>query len=107
MSDLEELIRDVAQRGELTHLSLTPRRMEIEEGSNKFVHGWSATLAPSSSTGNTFGFDPDPVKALKTAIEEARLRRRSPNAAPPVARNAQKAAIEAKKKQDLSDLGLD
>jgi hypothetical protein len=106
MSELEDLIRDVCSRGELTHLSLSPRK--IERGENKFVNGWGATFSPASVMGNTFGENVDPVEALKSAIEDAKLRRKAPFAdgdgAKPVVEKPQK-----RKKQpeaDLSDLGL-
>jgi len=76
MSDeLSDLIRDLAKRGELTHLSLSPR--EIELGNNKKVKGWGATFAPASTFGNTFGEDTDPVVALLNALNDAKLRHRS------------------------------
>lgn len=106
MSDLEDLIRDVAARGELTHLSLAPRK--IEQGENKFVNGWGATFAPASVMGNTFGESTDPVEALKSAITDAKLRRRPPFED---GEGAKPAKVERPKKReksqvDLSDLGL-
>lgn len=105
--DLEELIRDVASRGELTHLSLTPRK--IEKGENKFVNGWGATFAPASVMGNTFAESTDPVEALKQCIEDARMRRKAPFAdgegakvKPKRSGPAQRPAADV----DLSDLGL-
>lgn len=74
MSDLEDLIREVAKRGELTHLSLTPR--DVKDANEKVLYrGWGATFSPASSQANTFAEDRDPVVALKTAIEEAKMRR--------------------------------
>lgn len=105
MSDLEDLIRDVAARGELTHLSLAPRK--IERGENKFVNGWSATFAPASVMGNTFAEDVDPVVALKQCIEDAKLRRKPTfvdgEGAKPVVERPKK---REKQQVDLSDLGL-
>lgn len=61
---LEDAIREMAARGEITHLSLTPR------GKN-----WGASFSPASSMGNAFGEDKDPVEAIFQAFEEIKLRR--------------------------------
>lgn len=66
---LEEMIRDLAARGELTHLSLAP---------NPSGKGWRATFSPSSVFGVSHGGDPDPVKALMLAMDNAKLRRKAP-----------------------------
>ncbi len=57
MKTLEEQIHDLARRGELTHLSLTPR-------GNTFV----ASFAPARAMGVFYGEDADPVKAIRAAL---------------------------------------
>lgn len=111
MSDLEELIRDVAKRGELTHLSLSPRRIEV--GENKFINGWGASFSPASNTGNLFAEDTDPIKALVGAIEEAKLQRRSlrpfedgEGAKPQPAPKPKTKPRTSVPQTDLSDIGL-
>jgi len=47
---LEDTLRDLAKRGEITHISLTPS-----------AKGWRASFSPSSITGASFGEDRDPV----------------------------------------------
>jgi hypothetical protein len=65
---LEELIRDMAQRGELTHLSLSPVGKE-----------WAASFCAASPIGGyTFILDADPATALVRAIQETKLRKRRP-----------------------------
>lgn len=64
---LEDTLRDLAKRGEITHISLTP--------SGK---GWRASFSPSSITGASFGEDRDPVNALLLALASAKLRKRLP-----------------------------
>jgi hypothetical protein len=67
LADLETTLRDLAARGELTHISLTP--------SGK---GWRALYAPASTFANSFAEDKDPVKAILLACEGAKLRKRAP-----------------------------
>lgn len=69
MANLDETIRDLAARGEVTHLSLAP---------NPSGKGWRATFAPASHFGVCFGGDVDPVKAIMLAIDGAKLRRKAP-----------------------------
>lgn len=62
---LEELIRDMAQRGELTHLSLSPYEKQ-----------WAVSFCAASPIGGyTFILDMDPVEALCRAISETKLRK--------------------------------
>jgi hypothetical protein len=100
--NLEDLIRDLCKRGEMTHLSLVPR--VISQGT-KNVHGWGASFSPASTFGNTFGEDTDPVVALKNALNDAKLRRR------PEFKDGEGAKVkparakpEPATEQDLSDL---
>lgn len=65
--DLSEVIRDLAKRGELTHLSLTP-----SQGGKK----WRASFAMSSKFGISFGEDEDPVKAMVLACTTAKMKPR-------------------------------
>lgn len=67
MSDLETTLRDLAKRGEITHISLVPG-----------PKGWRATYAPASIFGNSFAEDRDPVKALLLACQSAKLKKRAP-----------------------------
>lgn len=67
MSELETTLRDLAARGEITHLSLVPSKK-----------GWRASFAPSSIFGNSFAEDRDPVKALLLACQSAKLKKRAP-----------------------------
>lgn len=69
MANLEDMIRDLAKRGELTHLALTP----TPSGT-----AWRAVFAPASQFGVCHGADPDPVKAMLLAIDGAKLRRKAP-----------------------------
>lgn len=64
---LEDVIRDLAKRGELTHLSLTPS----QDGKK-----WRASFAMSSKFGISFGEDVDPVKALILACTTAKMKPR-------------------------------
>lgn len=68
MANLEDTIRDLTARGELTHLSLAP---------NPTGKGWRATFSPASVFGVCHGGDPDPVKAMLLAIDGAKLRRKA------------------------------
>lgn len=67
MSTLEETLRDLATRGEITHISLVPSKQ-----------GWRATYAPASIFGNSIAEDRDPVKAILMACEAAKVKRRKP-----------------------------
>lgn len=53
--DLETVIRDLAARGELNHISLTPSQ------NGKL---WRGSFAPSSVFGISYAEDADPVMAL-------------------------------------------
>lgn len=68
MSDLETKIRELATRGELTHLSIVP---VAGKGPNGVV--WSASYSPASKWGSGFGRDADPVKAMMMAFDDVRL----------------------------------
>jgi hypothetical protein len=67
MASLEETIRDLAQRGEISHISLVPT-----------AHGWRATFAACSIFGNSFAEDKDPCTAIMLACDTAKIRRRAP-----------------------------
>lgn len=69
MKTLDDMIADLATRGELVHLSIV-----------SVAGGFSATFAPASAVGSySTERDKDPVKALKRAIENAKgMKRRSP-----------------------------
>ena len=108
MAELEDTIRDLASRGEITHLSLTPR--QIAAGPNKTVPGWAATFSPASSYGNIFAESTDPIDALLQAVRGAKLRRKAPfkdgdGARPTCKRTAtESTAPEDAPEQDLADL---
>lgn len=63
---LEDRIRDLAERGELNHISIT--------GGGKM---FTASFAPCSTFGITHSGDPDPIKALLGALDNTKLKRRS------------------------------
>ena len=62
-SGLEDRLRALAAKGELTHISLTPRH-----DGKKFL-GWAASYAPATGWGPGFALDADPVTAILMAIE--------------------------------------
>lgn len=63
--NLEDVIRDLAKRGELNHISLTPSR------NGKM---WRASFAMCSGFGISFAEDPDPVKAIIVACTTAKMK---------------------------------
>lgn len=67
MTTLDERIRDLVKRGELTHLSLTPT-----------ANGWSASYSPASVFGNSHAEHADPVQALIAAFDGIKVKRRAP-----------------------------
>lgn len=87
---LEEKLRDLAKRGEITHLSLVPRGKV-----------WAATYTPSGVFGRSFEEDKDPVVAIEKAIAGVKLGRRKgkPAAAEPVMH------VDHKLGRDLPDDG--
>lgn len=91
MSDLESKIRELAARGDITHISLTPLI-----GGN-----WSAVYAPASVYSVASVIDADPIKALTRALNEPKLKSRRPKDADPELLAATVAAGD-----DDDDLGL-
>lgn len=67
MADLEKTIRDLAERGEITHLSLVPRGK-----------GWSATFATAGTFETVFVEGSDPIETLMDALTKPKLKRRAP-----------------------------
>lgn len=65
MPDLEAHLRAIAERGELTYLSVVPVAGKGFDGVT-FV----AQLSPASRWGHFEGRDADPVKALLKAIDQ-------------------------------------
>lgn len=63
---LEDTIRDLAKRGEISHFSLTPS----QEGKK-----WRASFTMCSHFGVSFSEDTDPVQALMLAFTSAKLRK--------------------------------
>jgi hypothetical protein len=72
---LEDILRGLAKRGELSYLSIIPRGDEF-----------SASYSPASNWGHGHGQDTDPVKAILDAIRFASpVRKRKPDVDPEVA----------------------
>jgi hypothetical protein len=63
-ANLEETIRDLAARGELSHISLSPSQ------NGKL---WRASFTMCSKFGVSFGEDEDPIKALMLACTTAKM----------------------------------
>lgn len=62
---LDERLREIAARGELTYLSLVPI---AGKGTGGIV--WSASYSPASTWGHAMCRHADPVEALMMAIDE-------------------------------------
>jgi hypothetical protein len=73
--NLEEVIRDLAARGEITHLSVVPSQ------NGKL---WRASFAMCSKYGVSFAEDVDPVKALVLACTTAKMKARRAEKRPEV-----------------------
>ena len=65
-STLEAVLRDLAKRGEISHISLTPS----QEG-----RMWRASFAMCSHFGVTLAEDADPVQAILLALTSAKLKK--------------------------------
>jgi hypothetical protein len=71
---LDNKLRELAARGELTYLSICPR-----------AGGFAAVYSPASKWGHGSGSDSDPVEACIKAIDAVKLPKlRSKAALPPV-----------------------
>lgn len=68
MPSLEEVIRDAAKRGDLTHLSVAL----APDGKR-----WQASYAPARQWHNSIALHADPAEALKRAILEFKPRKRA------------------------------
>lgn len=68
MANLEETIRDLVTRGELSDLSVRPSQ------NGKMFR---AVFTPCSIFGNSIAEDADPVKALLLACDTAKIRKRA------------------------------
>jgi hypothetical protein len=64
---LEDVLRDLAKRGEISHISLVPSQ------NGKL---WRASFAMSSRFGVSFGEDADPAKAIILACTSAKMKPR-------------------------------
>jgi len=62
---LEDLIRDAAAKGNMTHLSIIP----APNGTS-----WRASFTPAKRMGIAYGEDADPVKAMALAIKHGMKR---------------------------------
>lgn len=74
MKNLEDMIRDVAKRGDMTHLSLVP-----VAGKGPGNIAWAATFAPAARFGLGRGHHVDPVEAMKLAMTDTRVKGVVPN----------------------------
>lgn len=90
MPNLEERLRALADKGELTHLSVTP----LHKG--KEFTGWAASYSPSRGFGHGFGYDKDIVTAILIAIDDWKPTRkvREKPEAPPEPRKKQQPEAE-------------
>jgi hypothetical protein len=80
---LDERLREIAARGELTHLSLIP---VAGKGTAPGGVVFSASYSPASTWGHAICTHPDPVEALMMAIDEKlppERRRKPVEEAPP------------------------
>jgi hypothetical protein len=69
MNTLEEVLRDLAKRGEISHISLTPS----QDGKL-----WRASFTMCSKFGASFAEDADPARAIILACTTAKLKPRTP-----------------------------
>ncbi len=67
---LEDLLRDLAARGELTHLSIVA---VAGKGPGGVVY--SGSFTPAAQFGHGFSRDADPVKAIFEAVRDKSLKR--------------------------------
>ncbi len=65
MQNLEDTLRDLAKRGEISHLSLTPSQ------SGKL---WRASFTMCSKFGVSFAEDEDPGRAIMLACTTAKMK---------------------------------
>lgn len=70
---LEETIRNLVARGDLSHVSLAMNSSHTK---------WRASFTPCSTFGTTFSENEDPVKALMLAITTTKLKTRNPRVKP-------------------------
>jgi hypothetical protein len=95
MANLEEVLRDLAKRGEISHISLVPSQ------NGKL---WRASFAMCSHFGISFAEDADPAKAIILACTSAKLKKpRASITAKPDRVDTRKAAPEPEE-DPLADL---
>jgi len=70
---LDEVLRELARKGELNYISLVP--IAHKDAINGV--GFSATYAPATNCGHGFGRDADPVTAILEAVEDWAKKRRN------------------------------
>lgn len=68
MSELEAKIRELATRGEISHISLSPSQNETK---------WRGSYAMCSTFGVSFAEDEDPCRALLLSMTTAKLKPRA------------------------------
>lgn len=66
MANLEDTLRDLAKRGEISHISLVP---------SQNGKAWRGSFAMCSHFGVSFAEDADPVKAVLLACTTAKLKK--------------------------------
>ncbi len=85
---VDDVLRDLAKRGEISHLSLVP-----SQGGKL----WRASFAMCSHFGVSFAEDADPAKAIILACTSAKLKK-------PRVSLSEKASRLATSAQDIEDL---
>ena len=89
---LDQLIREMADRGQITHISLVPSQTGKK---------WRGSFTPASYAGGiSFAEDADPVKALIMALDIAKLRKRKPIDVPLI----DQPIVDIKQEEDISDI---
>lgn len=68
---VDSVLRDLAKRGEISHISLTPSQ------NGKM---WRASFAMTSKFGVSFAEDADPAQAIILACTSAKMKKRDPRA---------------------------
>lgn len=98
MTTLDETIRGLVARGDLTHLSLTPSQ------NGKL---WRASFSPSSVFGSSFAEDADPIAALIRAMTTMKLKSRAPSDRELAAREARAPAVIEQAMVEVTDAEVD
>lgn len=94
MTTLEDTIRGIAERGELSNLSLSMNSSHTK---------WRASFVPCSVFGQSFAEDVDPIKALMTALTTVKLKRKAPLHADPRVASIPQEIADAQATEDEID----